>query len=323
MAGFPLPDLIIESILRDGMEDIRRDPEALEDVFAPLTQPYAERKYGTAEIEKIKQMVMRREVAIVHTWYAMETKIPCISIQLAEDSEKIDQTYLGDRKVLEDVPFTSPDQLAGLVRVSDIDPISYDSQSGIVSVPDTVNLAEVHVNLLFIDAAGTEHVILGGISNSVGGKQFQIDSGVSVDLGAGATINSSIDFDRYSKNQTAEQMTIILGIHTKEPLITKYLYVLVKYFLLSRKKDLCSRGIDLSTYSGSDFTRDLGYEADQVYTRFLHVHGILRPTWRADKVQLVDNINVNVKVPRDKYGNDIIGIEDQTVQVSETDQDDC
>ena len=322
--GFPLPDLIIESIIRDGFEDLRRDPEAIEDVFSPFTQAYASRKNGMEEIDKIKQIVSRRELSIVHAWGAVNSNIPCVSIQLAEDQEHRKESYLADRKANQiDIPFSTPEQLAGLVKVSDIDPIAYDSATGIVTVPDSVNLSGVHVNLLFVDASKTEHVILGGINNTLGFKQFMIDTGATVDLNAGGTINSSIDFDRYSQKSTAEVSTIVVGVHTQDPLLTKYIYVLLKYFLVSRKADLCSRGILQPTYSGSDFSRDMNYQADQVYTRFLNIQGVLHPEWRSDKVCLIDNIEVNVKVPRDKYGNDILNTEDQTVQVGETNQEDC
>jgi hypothetical protein len=320
--GFPLPDLIIESILRDGFENARRDPEVVEDVFAPLTRPYAEKKYGISEIEKIQKVIENREVSIVHSFHAVDSKIPCISIQMAEDTEKVEEAYLSDFTKLSDVPFSTPDKIAGTIKISNITPISYDAKSGVLKLPDSINLASIHVNLLYVDASQNAFPILGGINNTNGQKQIVLDKNLTVDLGAGGEIRSSIDFDRYNNNQTAEQTTVILGIHTQEPLLTKYLYTLIKYFLLSRKKDICSRGILLSTYSGSDFTRNMDYASDQVYTRFLHIHGIIHPTWRADKVQLIDNIEVNIKIPRDKYGNETLGRLEDPVQTIQTTEDD-
>ena len=317
--GFPLADIVVESILRDGFNDVRRDPEILEDVFAPLTQAYASRKYGTEEIAKLQKIIEDREISLVHAYHMVDAKVPCISIQLASDKEDIPLASLQNRSSSRDVMFTDPDQLAGLVLVSDITPSAYDPVTGVVSFADSVNLSTVTVNKLFVDAAGTEHVILGGIDNTIGQQAVSISPGATVDLGAGATINSSIDFDRYSTKRTMEVFEVVLGIHTKEPLLTKYLYVLIKYFMLSRMDDLCNRGIILGSYYGSDFTRNMQYSADAVYNRFFHFTGKIEPQWRQDKVQLIDHVQVNVEVPRDKFGNEILGLGGQSVTVTEED----
>ena len=72
---------------------------------------------------------------------------------------------------------------------------------------------------------------------------------------------------------------ISVGIHTKDSLMTRYLYTLVKYILLSRRIDLERRGLIASTFGGSDFMRDMGYQGDIVYTRFLTVIGKAEDTW--------------------------------------------
>lgn len=316
--GFPIPDLIIESVIRDGMQNVRNDPEVLEDVFLSLTQPFASKKYGEAEIEKIKRMLQRKEISIVHAFSAVSAKIPCISIQLAEEVEDEKNAKLGDAGEVRDFSFEDPADIAGTTILSDVEALTYDSNSGIITVPDTVNLSDVHINLIYTDVTGEDHVIVGGVDNTLGQKQFRIDADAELTLGVGS-IKTSIDFDRYLIGQAPSNITVIVGIHTNDPLITKYLYILMKYFLLSRKEDICSRGIQLSTYSGSDFNRNMDYGADMVFTRFLNVKGKIFPTWRKDKAVLIDNIELNIKVPKDKYGNTILGIEDQTVNVNDDD----
>lgn len=314
--GFPLADLVIESILRDGFANARQDPEVIEDVFSSLTRPYATAKYGEGEVQKIIEII-KKPISIVHAFYPTDAKFPCVSINLASDQEDLQNAYMQDHRGTEDFTYTDPDKLAGVVVVDNITPDAYDPLTGAISLPDSVNLSAVHVNLLFVDATGAEFLILGGIVNTLGSKQIVVETGATIDLSAGATINSSIDFDRYNQNITTEKFEVILGIHTQEPLLTKYLYVLIKYFLLSRKQDMCTRGVFLGTYSGSDFSRNMDYGSDQIFTRFLHLSGKIQPTWRQDKIVLIDNIDINVKVPKDKYGNDILGLEDSTVSVTD------
>lgn len=315
--GFPLADLVVESLLRDGFANARKDPEIIDDVFAPLTMAYANLKYGVPELDKIKNLIQSKQISIVHAFHAVDAKIACISIQLASDREDIGNTYLRDHRGTKDVEFTDPDKIAGRIIVADIDPIAYDPLTGALSLPDSVNLSKVNVNQLYVDAVGAEFVILGGVNNTVGQKQILIAKDQTVDLNLGGSINSSIYYDRYTSHITTEDFEVILGIHSKEPLITKYLYVLIKYFLLSRKDDACVRGMFLGSYAGSDFSRDMQYLGDQVYTRFLHISGKIQPTWRQDKVQLIDRVDVNILVPKDKYGNDILGLDDSNVQVTD------
>ena len=315
--GFKMPDLIVEACLRDGFRNARRNPEIVDDVFEDLTRAYASKKYGEAEITRIKNLLTEKEVSVVHAFNLVPANLPCISLQLADDRENEARAHMGNFTGMREVAKTTPADLAALVIVSAFTPTSYDTLSGAVRVGDDVNLASAYANLLFVDAAGTEHQILGGIVNDTGAKQFVIAAGADVDLGAGAEIKSSIDYYLQKRNGNIEQTQIIIGIHTKEPLTTKYLYILVKYFILSRRADLIRRGLQISTYQGSDFNRDLNYSADAVYTRFFHITATQQNIWTQDLVQLVDNVQVTVKVAKDRLGNADLGLTNATVQVEE------
>lgn len=315
--SFKMPELIVESILRDGFNNARRDNSAIDDVFADMLLPFASKKYGDKEINKIKDIINNDEVSIVHAFNLTNTNFPCISIQLADDREKENEAQWGDYQDNLVLPFTTPTQLASTVIVAPFTPTSYDAVTGIVKVPDGVSLAAVYPNLLFVDVNGVEFPIIGGIDNDLGLKQFMIAKGGTPTISAGAQIKSSINYDIYQHRGNMEQTQLILGIHSKEALLTKYLYILVKYFTLSRKTDMTSRGLQVNTYNGSDFNRNVEYAGDVVYSRFFHVSGRVQHEWRSDKVQLVDNVQVNVKVPKDVLGNEALGLTDSTIQVEE------
>jgi hypothetical protein len=311
---FVLPEITIESILRDGFKNARRNSDdVIRDVFGNLTRAFADKKYGEKEINKIKKLVEDKEVSIVHSFNMVQAEIPCISIQLVSDTEDERKAHLGDHVGFYDMPFV--DQSKSVI-VSSFETLSYDQTTGIVTVPDSVNLAPVYANLLFVDQAGLEFQILGGIDNTPGQKKFAIQKQAEVVVGISCEIKTSINFDRYQTRGNVEKVNILLGIHTQDPLLTKYVYTLVKYFLLSRKKDLINRDIQLSTYTGSDFTRNGEYAADAVYSRYLTVNGMVQHDWRSDLVELVDSVEVNVKVPADKFGNKALELENQTVKVN-------
>jgi hypothetical protein len=71
----------------------------------------------------------------------------------------------------------------------------------------------------------------------------------------------------------------------------------------------------LNTYNGSDFNRNEAYSGDVVYSRYLTISARLLNSWRSDKVQLVDNIDIRTFVPKDKKNNVDLGLENQTIKV--------
>ena len=74
--------------------------------------------------------------------------------------------------------------------------------------------------------------------------------------------------------------------------------------MLSRKEDLINRNFAVSTYSGSDFTRNMQYPGDHVFTRFLTISGKVEDSWRSDEVIPIDNLEIQVLVPKAKQGLD-------------------
>lgn len=315
--SFKLPDLIIESVIRDGLNNARRDETVIDDVFSDLTCAYASKKYGEREVTKIKEVIRNKEVSLVHAFNLVNSNLPCISIQLADDREDETRTQMGGYVENVSRMFTTPEQLAALVKVGAFTPSSYDPLTGRVGVPDWVSLTDVYANLLFVDGAGVKHPILGGIINEPGAKQFCIGKQEEVALTAGAQITSSIDFEIFQKRGNAEQTQLIIGIHTGEALLTKYLYILVKYFILSRRMDIVNRGLQLSTYTGSDFSRNEEYGGDVVYTRFLNLSGFVQHQWRSDKVQLIDSVDVQVQVAKARLGNEALKLSNSTIKVKE------
>jgi hypothetical protein len=313
---FILPDLIVESSLREGLANIRNDTSIVDDVFANLKTLPIWPKYGDKELNKIKKLLSKSEINIVHSFPADNTKMPCFSIQLLPSKENERRAVMDDF----DNDVTTPmdeEELAEQVIVSSVLIDSYDANSGIVYIDDSINLAQVHVNHILVDSNGEEFTILGGVNNDTGSKKFLIQKQAELETSGPAVIKSSIDFKQYEVRTNVESCSILVGIHTKEPLQTKYLHTLVKYIIESRKKDFINRGFSQMTYEASDFTQNQEYASDFIYTRFLTISGTLENTWNSDKVTPIDNLEVEVKVEKDKAGNEDLGLQNSTIQVQE------
>lgn len=289
-----IPDLIIESVIRDGIENIKAKPEMLDDIFGVLTSNYAERKYGASEITKIKEILTgtnKDTISVVHSMHDATSRVPCYSIQLGDDTEN--KQYLEDHEEEICVPLDAT-ELASLVKIPSIQPLTYTASSGKLTCDDTPDLSLLATNYIFEDASGVEHQIQSGISNVDGNKFFYITKNATVDLTGPGLVKSFLTEKVQTIKSVHMQVTMVIGVHAESALMTKYLYVLLKNILLSRKADLISRCFDNMVISGSDFTRDTSYQGDRVFTRFLTIKGLVADSWNADQMDLIDQINVDV-----------------------------
>lgn len=315
---FTLSDLIIESTIREGLQNIRNDLEIVDEVFEQLKTLPISPKYGEDEIAKIKNFITTTPISIVHSFHIVESNIPCISIQLLSASEYVDRSVLDDfaDDVTRDM---TQDELDEQIITSPVLILDYDVNSGIVEIEDATDLSEVHINHLLEDSDGNTFRIEGGVDDTPGQKQIIIQKQAELNTTGPALIKTIFNKVQFEERTNTEKETLLIGIHTKESKLTKYLYTLLKYIIESRKLDLIRRNFKLATYEGSDFTRDMNYGSDVVFTRFLTVSGEIRNNWNADKVTPIDLIDLDVRVKKDVATNEQLGREDQTIKVTEDD----
>ena len=295
MQGFILPELIIESIIRDGLDNVRQDPTIIDSVFAQLTRSYNSRKYGSAEITKIKALV-RKEIAVMFSYHEVDAKVPCYSIMVGTDNEDKRRAHLSDDYEEVSEQIADPDELEALHRVDNLVVTAFDPTTGKVTVDSSTNLSMIYRGMIYVDSANVEHDIISGISNQPGDKFFFINKADEVDFSDNTGyIKSSLDYKQYEVKGVTGDVSLVIGAHSKDALTTKYLYILLKYFILSRKKDMIKRCFYLASYNGSDFGRDSAFVGDQVFTRFCTITGKVDDTWRSDQVVLIDNVEIDAK----------------------------
>ncbi len=88
-------DFMLESVLLDGLEWFRTDPEAKNFVFGWLAHPILA-KYGQNKIDEIAAYINRYEVAVVQSFALIPKEVPSISLQLLDGGEQLERTGLND-----------------------------------------------------------------------------------------------------------------------------------------------------------------------------------------------------------------------------------
>lgn len=314
--GLAVSDLVLESVLREGLTALRKDPEIMDDIFSRLIDLFP-KKYGQKEINRIKEFILNKEIYVVHAFTQVVGSLPCISIQLMDDTEDKNLAYLGD--FAGDIQEALDEQeLLEFVKVNPVVPLSYDPLTGVLNIDDGIDLENVNPGYIYVDYSGSEYEIIGGINNLPGAKKVTLKKRQNVDLASSGSIKSPINTKQYEHQGVHHMERLILGIHTEERLLTRYIYIIVKYILLARKLDLIRRHFKLATLSGSDFTRNMDY-GEPVFSRYLTVTGLAPSEWRADQVQPVDNIDLSVLVNKDIADTEDLGLKDSTVRVSDED----
>lgn len=290
--GFTLPDVVVESVIRDGLSDLEANPTKIDYVFADMLKAYALRKYGQAEIDRIKALIASKEIAVVHSFHEAAAKAPAFSIQLGSDMDSEKHAHLSDFEADIQEELMGAD-LDPFKKIDPLTPTAYDPVTGKVSVSDAVDMSLAARGYIYEDGDGTEFELIGGISNTTGNKFFFIQKGVSPNIIDPGLIKSFINTQQYEEKGVINDVQILVGVHSKEALLTKYLYILLKYFFLSRKNSLINRRYITSAIQGSDFTRDMAYQGDQVFTRFLTLKGRVEDTFRAEDVDQIDQVEID------------------------------
>lgn len=291
--GAPLTEFVIESVLRDGIGFLRANPAVLDDIFSKFTATWFNNQYGVNHIEKLKTFIQQNQVKIVHSFAQVPTNTPCVSIQITKSSETPRLQQFSNEYEEVDTPIDP------IVRVADVQPVSFDVVTGKLVVDPSTNLGSVFPGMVFIDADDVEFEIQSGNSNLSGNKFISLSKNGNVPnlVGLG-NIVSSIRVQRVERRMVRLEETISLGVHARNDIhVAKYLYYLLTYILKSRMDSLIQRGINLDFGTGGVFDRDDQYQGDHVFSRFMEVNCITEFDWNQEQVNLVDNFDLTIRAP--------------------------
>jgi len=187
--GFIFGDLIVETILTEGLADFRANIDDRLDMFYDqLKESYLSTEYGQAELDRFKQYINDNEISIVHNWNIVSQRVPCIFIQNVSSQEQVQRTFIND--------------------------------------------------------------FSGNID----------------------TIGAGVITDRREEFSFPFNEQVQVGIHVNDPggpTALRWLYAMVVYFLISRKDDLVDRGLELSTFSATDFNRLNEFLPENIFSRYI------------------------------------------------------
>jgi hypothetical protein len=289
-----MTELVLETILRDGLGEIKSNPNILDDIFGRLKEAHFLNQYGQNKIDEIKTFFTnnRKQIKIVHAWSQVPSHIPCFSIQLLNADEEESIQNLGNDYLEVENP-KEPEVILATVQ-----PTAFDVVSGKLTIDPGVDLSTVCAGMLFKDSNDITFEIKAPISNMSGNKYITlVNNGNTPELTLPGQVISSIDFTRYDRRMVRLREKIMIGVHASNDIhLTKFLYYILIWILKSRQEAMITRGLTLDRGTGRVFDRDDEYQGENIYTRYLEITCISDFIWNQADVKVFDCFDLTVKV---------------------------
>lgn len=286
----PLSEFVFESVIRDGLGDLRSTPSKLDDIFSRFKEAFLDVQYGQSKIDEIKTYIVENQIRIVHSFPMAPMSTPCISIQLMRASEDPMLQNIGNEFEEVDASKT-PDILVPIVT-----PGTYDTLTGKLTVTNAADLSLICPGLVFVDFSGTPFTIESGNSNTASNKFINIGKGKDPDLGGDGRIESSIDITRTERRMIRLSEGIDLGCHVKDDVhLAKLLYYILTYILKSRQESLITRGITLDYGNAGVHDREQVMNNENVFSRYISVNCLTQFDWNQEEVNLIDCFDTDLK----------------------------
>lgn len=93
-----MPEIVVQKVIKYGMEELRANPMAFNDIFCQYTQDELNVDYGAAYIDSIRRWFMdpNTKIPVLSGWALNVQKVPSISVHLANESEDESKAALLD-----------------------------------------------------------------------------------------------------------------------------------------------------------------------------------------------------------------------------------
>jgi hypothetical protein len=90
------PQVGVHRLLQEGIYILKENIDILDDIFAYYTCEGMNKDYGQSYVDQIKKWFSETKIPVVQAWSMNISKVPMISVQLAQESEDETKSAIGD-----------------------------------------------------------------------------------------------------------------------------------------------------------------------------------------------------------------------------------
>lgn len=303
MPGIFQGDIIIKTAIDLGIEDMKKNPWLLDHMLSDLVKiSYFRDKYGEKQIEACKEWFRNTQIDVYMRAREDKDRLPCVTIQMGPSNEKIDMKTMADQSTEKAVLL--PNKIGKPIPyiAKPFTPLGYDDDTGIVSVPNSIDLSVVNAGMILVNPATGQGFLIQGV----------IDGGIQLEpnLPFEASQLGVVPQYQYYVARVEHSFfdeTYMIGCHAHgDTQNVLFLWSIVKYSILRYRESLLeANGFAESSISsaGPDFDEAFTTPGgEKAWARFMTLNGQTENSWIKAPHRVVE-----ATVLRKKSGSGYIG----------------
>jgi len=286
-------DVVIAEAIRQGLDDMRKNPWLLDDVFSSFaTDDSLKDKYGQKEIDNAKDWFLNNKIEVVMRYRLDKDQFPLVTIALGSSTEIEDMKHLGDLST--QVETLMPSKIGQPIPyiVKPFVPEAYDQSTGILTVPDSVSLRGVRAGQILVDPdKGLGYVI-----------QDILPEGILLEIDLELTLSRAGIVPQYQVYRARREHTFFqeqysIGCHVHgDPAPLLWLHAIVTYTILRYRESLLeSKCFTQSSISSSDLMNNPNFEGpggENVFSRYITLSGMVENSWLKSPKRIIEAVEV-------------------------------
>jgi hypothetical protein len=296
MSGIFQGDIIIKTAIELGIEDMRKNPWLIDHMLSDLVNiSYFTDKYGQKQVDACKEWIKNNKIEVVMRGRDDKDKPPYVTIQIGPSNEKSEMKTMADQST--ETTLLLPNKIGKPIPfiVKPFTPVSYDDETGYLTVDSSLDLSGVSVGMILVNPANGN----GFIINELLPNTIVIEPGMEIASAEFAIVPQYQYYEaRIEKSHFDE--TYRIGCHAHgDAQNLLFLWSIVKYSILRYRESLLeANGFAESTISSGEpgfdesFTTDGG---EKVFVRFLTLNGQTENNWIKSPRRVIEVIALKRK----------------------------
>lgn len=288
-------DLIIKTVIELCLEDMRQNPWVIDDVFRSLIEnPLLRKKYGLKEVTRAREFILNNEIPIYMKNRLDKQDFPCITIAVGASQEDKSLATLGDLDV--EVEEYSPQDIGATISyiIPPFEPTSYDSVTGIIEIPDSIEEYKYISNDMVVadPETGNGYIIQG----KAGNHGIQIAAGTILNAKKLAIVPRYQTL-RARRERAISQEKYNIGCHVSgDPTELIFLHSVIKYALYRYREGLLEHNnFQLSRLASTDMVLNESFGIEHIYSRWISLTGQVEESWIKTPFRVIEAIDFIAK----------------------------
>lgn len=286
-------DVIIKTAIELGLEDLKKNPWIIEDIFSDFIEnPFLKKKYGMKEIDRAKEFFFNNKIHIFLHHRLDKEEFPCVTIGVGQSIEDGSLATLGDM-----TPFVNELDPSDINKpltfiVPSFVPQSYDKPTGTLTMPESEGYQYISEGMILVDVdTGSGFIVRGKLAPN----KILITPDTELN-GTNYAIAPKYQFYRARNERIISQETYTIGCHAHgDPSTLLFLYAVVKYCLLRYREGLLEyNNFQLSTITSSEMLENSEFTSDKVYSRYITLRGQAEETWLKTPFRVIEAVSADV-----------------------------